>query len=196
MEGDSRAVVVGFPFPRHRSRPPVLEPSLVEQVALEHYLVPGDEAAPCVLGYLFGSAAAVQYNLREDIISPAAHPEIQVVANLAGDDGGIGPLGCKDEVDTKGPPLPYIMEREIFLGELAHLDIAAAQLGKSFDEHRRDVPGLNSGYHLLKTGPFHGDVCDPVIHKNKVSVLVCLLQNLFLERDLSRGGTFSILPTK
>ena len=75
----------------------------VQQVSLEHSTIPGDEAAPCVLGYLIGGAGIVQNDLREDIICPAAHPEIQVVLDLTRKDVSIRALRGEDQVDAKGP---------------------------------------------------------------------------------------------
>ena len=57
--------------------------------------VPGDEAAPCVLGNLVSSTGVVQNDLREYIVRSAAHPEVQVVLDLAGEDVGVrGPVVC------------------------------------------------------------------------------------------------------
>ena len=85
---------------------------------------------------------------------------------------------------------PHIMEREKFFGELAHLNVVPAQPGEVFHEHRRDVPGLDCGNHLLKAGALHGSAGDTVIHE-KDSVRVAfilggLLENFLLRRDLSR----------
>lgn len=63
MEGYPGAVVVDFLLPCHRPRLPLKLP-LVEQVALEDSAVLGDEAAPCVFGYLVGGAGVVQDDLR------------------------------------------------------------------------------------------------------------------------------------
>ena len=71
----------------------------VQQVSLEHSSVPSDEAAPCVLGNLIGGAGVVQNDLREDIVRPAAYPEIQVVLDLTGEDVGIRALGGEDQVE-------------------------------------------------------------------------------------------------
>ena len=66
---------------------------------------------------------------------------------------------------------PNIVEREKFLGQLADLNVVAPQPGKVFDEHRRDVPGLDSGQHLLKAGTLHGRTRDAIVHKeNRVGV--------------------------
>ena len=85
---------------------------------------------------------------------------------------------------------PHIMEREKFLGELAHLNVVPAQPGEVFHEHRRDVPGLDCGNHFLKAGALHGSAGDTVIHeKDRVRVTLVLgglLENFLLERDLSR----------
>ena len=69
---------------------------------------------------------------------------------------------------------PHIMEREKFLGELAHLNVVAAQPGEVFHEHRRDVPSLDCGNHFLKAGAFHGSAGNTVIHE-KDSVRVALV---------------------
>ena len=63
---------------------------LVEQIALEHGAVPGDEATPRILGYLLGGAGVVQDDLRKHAVCPAAYPEIHVVLDLTGDDIGVG----------------------------------------------------------------------------------------------------------
>ena len=55
--GNPRAVVIGLLSARHGITP--LKLPLVEQIALKHYAVPSDEAAPCVLWYLLGSAGVV-----------------------------------------------------------------------------------------------------------------------------------------
>ena len=85
---------------------------------------------------------------------------------------------------------PNIMEREKFLGQLADLNVVAPQPGKVFDEHRRDVPSLDSGQHLLKTGTLHRRTRDTVIHEEDrvgiALVLGGLLKYLPLRRDLSR----------
>ena len=79
------------------------------------------------------------------------------------------------------------MEREKLLGQLADLNVVAAQPGQVFDEHRRDVPGFDCGYHFLKTGTLHGSAGNAVIHeKDRVRislVLGGLLQYLFLIAD-------------
>ena len=100
--GNPRAVVIGLLSARHGVTPSNL--FLVEQIALKHYAVPSDEAAPCVLWYLLGSAGVVQDDLRKHTVRPAAYPEIHVVLDLTGDDIGVGPLGGKYQMDTKCPP--------------------------------------------------------------------------------------------
>ena len=50
--GNPRAVVIGLLSARH-GIPPLKLP-LVEQIALKHRAISCDEAAPCILGYLFG----------------------------------------------------------------------------------------------------------------------------------------------
>ena len=61
MIGYPGAVIIGFLFAWHGITPSKL--LLVEQIALEHSSVPGDEAAPCVLGNLIGGAGIVQNDL-------------------------------------------------------------------------------------------------------------------------------------
>lgn len=102
--GNPRAVVIGLLSTRHGITP--LKLPLVEQIALKHYAVPGDEAASRVLGYLFGGAGVVEDDLRKHAVRSAANPEIHVVAYLAGDDRCIRSLRGKDEMDTERPPLP------------------------------------------------------------------------------------------
>ena len=79
---------------------------LVEQIALKHRAISCDEAAPRVLGYLFGGAGAVEDDLRKHAVRSAANTEIHVVAYLAGDDGRIRSLRGKDKMDSKRPALP------------------------------------------------------------------------------------------
>ena len=122
MVGYARTVVVGPLFPCHGIPP--LELPFIEQVALEHGAVSRDEAAPRIFGNLVGGAGVVQDDLREHIVRPAAHPEIQVVLDLAGEDVGIRALGGKDKMDAKGPPqaceggiirmnIPFLAHRSI-----------------------------------------------------------------------------------
>ena len=59
--GNPRAVIIGLLSARHGITPLWLP--LVEQIALKHYAIPSDEAAPCVLGYLFGGAGVVEDDL-------------------------------------------------------------------------------------------------------------------------------------
>ena len=102
--GNPCAVVIGLLSARHGITP--LKLPLVEQVALKHRTVSGDETAPCILGYLIGGAGVVENNLRKHAVRPAANTEIHVVAYLTGDDGRIRPLRGKDKMDSKRPALP------------------------------------------------------------------------------------------
>lgn len=102
--GNPCAVVIGLLSARHGITP--LKLPLVEQVALKHRTVSCDEAAPCILGYLFGGAGVVENNLRKHAVRPAANTEIHVVAYLAGNDRCVRSLRGKNEMDTKCPPLP------------------------------------------------------------------------------------------
>ena len=52
--GNPRTVVIGLLSARH-GIPPLKLP-LVEQIALKHRAISCDEAAPCILGYLFGGS--------------------------------------------------------------------------------------------------------------------------------------------
>ena len=92
--GYSGAVVIGFLFAWHGITPSKL--LLVEQIALEHSSVPGDEAAPCVLGNLIGGAGIIQNDLRKYVVRPAAYPEIQVVLDLTRENIGVRALGGKN----------------------------------------------------------------------------------------------------
>ena len=85
----------------------ILEHSiLVEQVALKYRAISSDEAAPRILGNLFGGAGVVENDLRKHAVRPAANTEIHVVAYLAGNDRCVRSLRGKNKVDTKRPPLP------------------------------------------------------------------------------------------
>ena len=110
--GNPRAVVIGFLSARH-GIPPLKLP-LVEQIALKHRAISCDEAAPCILGYLFGGAGVVENNLRKHAVRPAANPEIHVVAYLAGEDRCVRPLRGKDKMDSKRPALPCDSGQLIF----------------------------------------------------------------------------------
>ena len=78
---------------------------------------------------------------------------------------------------------PYIVEREKFFGQLADLNIVAPQPGKVFDEHRRNIPGLDSGQHFLKAGTLHRRTRDTVIHEEyRVGIALVL------------GGLLEYLP--
>ena len=102
--GNPCAVVIGLLSARHGITP--LKLPLVEQIALKHRAISCDEAAPCILGYLFGGAGVVENNLRKHAVRPAANTEIHVVAYLAGNDRCVRSLRGKNEMDTKCPPLP------------------------------------------------------------------------------------------
>ena len=102
--GNPSAVIIGLLSARHGITP--LKLPLVEQIALKHRAISGDETAPCILGYLFGGAGAVEDDLRKHAVRSAANTEIHVVAYLAGDDGRIRSLRGKDEVDTERSSLP------------------------------------------------------------------------------------------
>ena len=102
--GNPRAVVIGFLSARH-GIPPLKLP-LVEQIALKHRAISCDEAAPCILGYLFGGAGVVENNLRKHAVRPAANPEIHVILNLAGEDICVWPLRGKNQVDSESSALP------------------------------------------------------------------------------------------
>ena len=102
--GNPRAVVIGLLSARHGITP--LKLPLVEQIALKYCAISGDEAAPRILGNLFGGAGVVENDLRKHAVRPAANTEIHVVAYLAGDDGCIRPLRGENKVDAERPPLP------------------------------------------------------------------------------------------
>lgn len=78
------------------------------------------------------------------------------------------------------------MAQEKFLGELAHLNVVPAQLGKVFHKHRRDVPGLDGGDHFLKAGRFMVVPVIPSSTKNSVRIVLVLgglLENFLLVLD-------------
>ena len=98
------AVVIGFHFSWHGIPPSKL--ILVKQIALEHSTVSGDEAAPCVLGNLVSSTGVVLNDLREYIVRSAAHPEVQVVLDLAGNHICVWALGNTNKMDIKSLTQP------------------------------------------------------------------------------------------
>ena len=83
MVGYPGSIVVGFLLAWHGITP--LEPFLVKQIALEYCSISRYETAPCVFWYLLGGAGVVQNDLREDIVRPAAHTEVQIILDLSGD---------------------------------------------------------------------------------------------------------------
>ena len=110
--GNPSAVIIGLLSARHGITP--LKLPLVEQIALKHRAISCDEAAPCILGYLFGGAGVIEDNLRQHITRPAANPEIHVILDLAGEDICVWPLRGKNKVDSKRPPLPCDSGQPIF----------------------------------------------------------------------------------
>ena len=110
--GNPRAVVIGLLSARHGVTPSNL--FLVEQVALKHRAISGDETALCILGNLFSGAGVIEDNLRQYITRPAANPEIHVILDLAGEDICVWPLRGKNKVDSKRPPLPCDSGQPIF----------------------------------------------------------------------------------
>lgn len=107
-----RTVVIGFLSARHGVTPSNL--FLVEQVALKHRAISGDETALCILGNLFSGAGVIEDNLRQHITRPATNPEIHVILNLAGEDICVWPLRGKNKVDSKRPPLPRNGGQSVF----------------------------------------------------------------------------------
>ena len=110
--GNPRTVVIGFLSARHGVTPSNL--FLVEQVALKHRAISGDETALCILGNLFSGAGVIEDNLRQYITRPAANPEIHVILDLAGEDICVWPLRGKNKVDSKRPPLPCNGGQSVF----------------------------------------------------------------------------------
>ena len=110
--GNPCAVVIGLLSARHGITP--LKLPLVEQVALKHRTVSGDETAPCILGYLIGGAGVVENNLRKHAFCPATNAKIHVVAYLAGDDCCVRSLRGKNKVYAERPPLPCDSGQPIF----------------------------------------------------------------------------------
>ena len=102
--GNPCAVVIGLLSARHGITP--LKLPLVEQVALKHRAISGDETALCILGNLFSGAGVIEDNLRQHITRPAANPEIHVIFNLAGEDICVWPLCGKNQVDSESSALP------------------------------------------------------------------------------------------
>lgn len=102
--GNPCAVVIGLLSARHGITP--LKLPLVEQVALKHRTVSGNETASRILWNLFGGAGVVENDLRKYAVRPAANTEIHVIAYLAGNDRCVRPLRGKNKVDAERPPLP------------------------------------------------------------------------------------------
>ena len=87
---------------------------LVEQIALEHGAVPGDETPSCVLGNLICGTGVIQDDLGKNAVRPAADPEIHVVLDLPRNDVGVRALGCDDQVDTEGTAQPGDGRQSVF----------------------------------------------------------------------------------
>ena len=102
--GNPCAVVIGLLSARHGITP--LKLPLVEQVALKHRTVSGNETASRILWNLFGGAGVVENDLRKYAVCPAANTEIHVIAYLAGDDHCVRPLRGKNKVYAERPSLP------------------------------------------------------------------------------------------
>lgn len=102
--GNPCAVVIGLLSARHGITP--LKLPLVEQVALKHRTVSGNETASRILWNLFGGAGVVENDLRKYAVRPAANTEIHVIAYLAGDDHCVRPLRGKNKVYAERPSLP------------------------------------------------------------------------------------------
>ena len=81
MEGDSRAVVVGLLFSRHRAAP-CSKSFLVEQIALKYCPVVEQETASCILWYHIRRIGIVKDDLRKYVVRPTADPAINVVSYL------------------------------------------------------------------------------------------------------------------
>ena len=120
---------------------------------MEHRTVSGDEAAPRVLGNLFGGAGVVEDDLRKHVIRPAANPEIHVVLDLTGNDGGIRPLRGENKVDAKRPPLPRDGGQPVFNLRQQLLSLA---VGSCLVQHLR---------HLVtgEYNPLNGLLCGFVV---------------------------------
>lgn len=87
-----------------------------------------------IFGDLLGYGGAVQYDLRQHGIRPAAYPEIQIALDLSGDNVGVRPLGCEDQMHPEGPALPRDYRQPAF--DLAGLFLLL--LGKpGFVQHLR-----------------------------------------------------------
>ena len=104
--GNPCAVVIGLLSARHGITP--LKLPLVEQVALKHRTVSGNETASRILWNLFGGAGVVENDLRKYAVRPAANTEIHVIAYLAGDDHCVRPLRGKNKVYAERPVLSNI----------------------------------------------------------------------------------------
>lgn len=92
------------------------------------------------------------------------------------------------------------MFREKFFRQLADLDVVASQPGQVFDKHSGDIPGFNSGYHFLKSGPLHSSARDPIIHEKQGICITfffcCLLEYLLLILDAVGLGVHVIVAAQ
>ena len=91
---------------------------------MKHRAISCDEAAPCILGYLFGGAGVVENNLRKHAVRPAANTKIHVVAYLAGNDRCVRPLRGKNKV--------YAERRKV-------AEAIMTQLGCTFDKSQKGL---------------------------------------------------------
>ena len=75
--------------------------SIIEPVCLEHGFIMEDKTASGGLGDLFSSIGVVQDDLGQNVVGSATDPAVDIVLDLTGEDIGIGPLRCQDQMDTE-----------------------------------------------------------------------------------------------
>ena len=73
---------------------------------------------------------------------------------------------------------PYLSGRSAFqdelldrtaklLRQLANLYVVATHPGEVFNKHGRDIPGLDSGQHFLKSGALHGGAGNAIVYEKQ-----------------------------
>lgn len=61
----------------------------------------------------------------------------------------------------------HIVLREKLLRQLANLYVVATHPGEVFNKHGRDIPGLDSGQHFLKSGALHGGAGNAIVYEKQ-----------------------------
>ena len=80
--------------------PPRSQIFLVDQIALEHGATMEQKAAFAILRNQIGCVGIIQNDLGQIVVRSAAHPAIQIIPNLTGDNDCIRTLGGRNQMDS------------------------------------------------------------------------------------------------